>query len=146
MSWLRTSNPREDLEAQLLAQWRRSRSQVNFELLPLRLLQSYLSHSSEETAEAKNDKTAWCQDRPKPLKRIVRKMLSASVRSVKRSANWLNRRRCLQPLRVALVNLGRRLMVKGLVFLTQSLRRFLGTRTCSKSSPMNSLTQQKPSA
>jgi len=145
VSWLKRSKPQAPLEDQLLAQWRRSRRQVELELLPMRLLQSYLSRSSEETEGASDARTDLCPDRPRPLRRIARKMLSANAGTAKSALNWLNRRRCLQPLRVRLVQLRRRLVLKGLSLSLRSLRQYLGKRTCSKSSQTNWWTQQSKS-
>lgn len=118
--WKKLS-PQELAERQLLQQWNQAVRETNLQLATLRLALRALPRSTEEIEAERNAPMVWRQAPHKLLRQIVKKTVSASSASVKKTANWLSRRRCLQPLRVRLVNLVRR---SGLKLATLLLRAY----------------------
>lgn len=135
MSWLTKPNPEAEREARLLRQWRRSRREVDLQLLPLRFMLRSQCRSLEETEEAEKERTGLLPVHRKLSRRIRKGIGSAKNCLVSRPLKWLSLRPCLQPLRTFLVLSRRRLVLKCLALLLRALRLSLGNRRCSKSSP-----------
>jgi len=122
MLWRRKPDPQKQLEAALLRQWRRRRLEDSLSSLPLELM---LRHQSRRLAAIEEDvlaKTGLLPARRRLKRLIAKKLRQTSELLVKRPLNWLCRRRCLQPLRRAVVQSRRRLLVKLLEVLVRSLR------------------------
>jgi hypothetical protein len=141
VSWLKKSNPEAEREAQLLRQWRRSRREVDLQLLPLRFMLRSQCRSLEETEEAENERMGLLPVHRKLLRLIKRRIGSASKTCVSKPLKWLSRLPCLQPTLLAarrgLVQCRRRLALKCLALMLRGLRLSLGSRKSSKSSPTN---------
>jgi hypothetical protein len=139
MSWFQKPSPQDQLEARLLGQARAARLEVWLQNLPLEFLLAHQCRHLEGTAAANLAKTDLSQDPPKLMQRIKSKTQRANA-LLALLKNWLIRRPCLQPLRVACIQFRRRLMVKALSLVLRllfKLSRSRGTRPpsapCSKS-------------
>jgi hypothetical protein len=127
MSWLRPS-PQQQNETELLRLWRRSRLQDRLENLPLEFLLHRELHRLRILEEDARAKTGCLPVRLR-LKRLIAKAIrSVTSWLVKPPLKWLSRRRSLQPLRRALVQARRRLLLSLLTALVRMLRRSLGNR------------------
>ena len=122
------ATPAERLEKNLLRQWQAGRRQTALQLLPL----SFLLRSQLATLAAIQPDEKASSDSPSTPQRVKRSVArltqSANNFVVNRPLAWLSRRRCLQPLRVRLVNSRRRLTVWLLVRLVRLARWSLNRR------------------
>jgi hypothetical protein len=111
--WVRKNlTPEQAREDRLLRQWRQSQRLRSLENLLLSLPLRSQCRSLADTEAARLETMGLLPARQKLRRQIVKKMRSASGWLVTKPAAWLNRRRCLQPVRRWLVNLRRKLLVK----------------------------------
>jgi hypothetical protein len=142
VSWLKKATPQEQLEARLLKQARLAHLEMWAENLPLEFLLRLQCRHLEATAEANPATMDLSQDPAKLWQRIKKKMQSANA-MLAPLKEWLSRRPFLQRLRMATVQLRRRLMVQALCLVLRlafKVTRSRGTRPPSAPCSKNSLT------
>lgn len=138
MSWFRSPSPQEQREAAVLRQWRRERLVDRLEDLPLEFLLRHQLNRLQRIQEDALEQTG-CLPVHRKLKRLIwKKIGSANKLLISRPAKWLIRRRCLQPLRRAVVQSLRLLACRILTAMVRKLRLSLGNQTRSSVSLMSS--------
>ena len=91
MSWLSKASPQEQMEAQLLRQWRAGRFQDRLLKLPVNLLLRDQLRQLQRSEEAELEATGCLPAHQKLRKLIWKGIAFASSKSVR----WLNLRPCL---------------------------------------------------
>jgi hypothetical protein len=130
--WLRKKpkTPEQLLEARLLDLWRRRRLESQVELFPLWLM---LKHQSLKLAAIRRDEKQNSNTRPelpRATKSGEKPTPIAKLQPVRSLIKFLSRRRCLQPVRVSLVQLRRKILIGAVTLLVKAVRRqFRGRRT-----------------
>lgn len=106
--------PEQQREAQLLRQWRAGALKTRLQNIPL----EFLLRQQSRHLEAERRSASWDTSSNSPSSRPTDKTSAANTsgcarpRSANKLRAWLRRRHCLQPARLHLVKLKRRLLVK----------------------------------